>query len=148
MALPTYLHHISIHFPIVMLLGLGAIGLYAIKRETPELITILRWGGWAAMILTSLAAISGILSAPGWLGGDGPKGLSDHRDLAVTTWVITLIAAPSFDYGVRHSERDWRLFAIGAWCVAAFGAIGAGHWGGSQQHPEVVPWERSAQESP
>lgn len=138
----TYLHHVTIHFPIVMLLGMSGVGLYASKHDIEPLQRLVRWGGWLAFGLTTIAMITGILSAPGWLGGDGPKALSDHRDLALTTWFLTAVAAPSYDLGVRAKDRDWRLFGVGAWCVAAFAVIGAGHWGGLQHHPEALPWSQ------
>ena len=144
MSWPTYLHHLTLHMPIALLPGMAALSLYARAHDDATTQRLVRLAGLVTLALTSAAALSGILSAPGWLGGDGPKGLTDHRDLALTTWCVTLCAALAYDYGARRAQRDWRMIGTGAWCVAAFAVLGAGHWGGAQQHPEVVPWERSS----
>lgn len=135
-----FLHHISIHFPIVSVMGLGAIGLFALKNETPELQKVLRWGGWAAFVATTVALVSGIVSAPGMFGGGGSPELTHHRDLGITLWIVVGLAVWSYDYGYRHNVRDLRSFGVMMWCVAVFAVVGTGHFGGSELHPSALPW--------
>ncbi|MBA2664585.1 MAG: hypothetical protein H0U74_20025 [Bradymonadaceae bacterium] len=140
MVWPEYLHHLSVHFPIVLAMVLAAIGLYSLKRDTPELRTLIRWTGWTTLALTTVALVSGIIAAPGWFGGDGSPELTHHRDLAITAWCTIALATYAYDHGHRHDIRDLRTFAITIWLVATFAVIGTGHWGGSTLHPESVPW--------
>ncbi|MFU8805460.1 MAG: hypothetical protein ACNA8W_16730 [Bradymonadaceae bacterium] len=136
-----YIHHITVHFPIVLTMVMAAVGLYATFRaDTPELQRVLRWGGWITLAATTLAAISGILTAPGLLGGGGEADLTHHRDLAITTWAVIILAAWTYDQGVRREHTDWRKFAVAMWCIAVFGIIGTGHWGGFGLHAESIPW--------
>ncbi|MGM0557186.1 MAG: hypothetical protein ACQEVA_12460 [Myxococcota bacterium] len=135
-----FIHHLSLHFPIVLALVLAGIGVWSWRSETPELRTLMRIIGWGAFAFTTVAVISGILAAPGWFGGDGSARLSHHRNLGVTVWFTALIAALGYEYGHRHDMSDWRKFAAGVWCVVAFGVIGTGHWGGSEEHTDSVPW--------
>jgi len=135
-----YIHHITLHAPIVMTVALTALGVMTSKNETPELIAFLRWSGWITLALTSAAAITGILSAPGMLGGGGDEVLRDHRDLGVTAWCIVALAAFGYDQGVRDKDRDWRLFGISMWGVAAITTAAAAHWGGLGEHAEIVPF--------
>ena len=136
----SYLHHITVHFPIVLTFGLAAVGLYSLRRETPELQSVLRWGGLAAFALTTLAIVSGIIAAPGFFGGDGPAALRHHRDLALTTWVVVALGALGYNHGVLRDVRDWRTFAITMWCIAALAVVGTGHWGGAELHTDSIPW--------
>lgn len=135
-----FLHHISIHFPIVLVMVLGGVGLFALKHETSELQTVLRWLGWAAFVATTVALVSGIVSAPGMFGGGGPVELTHHRDLGITLWVVVGLAVWSYEYGYRRDVRDLRSFGVMMWCVAIFAVIGTGHFGGASLHPEAVPW--------
>jgi hypothetical protein len=138
-----YLHHITVHFPIVLSMAMAAVGLYShLRADTPELHTVLRYGGWITLLFTSLAAISGIISAPGLLGGGGEADLSHHRNLGVATWIVVALGAYGYEQGVRRQYRDWRGFAVAMWCIAVFGVIGTGHWGGSGLHGDSVPWHQ------
>jgi uncharacterized membrane protein len=143
---PEYLHHITVHFPIVLTMAMAATGLYSLRRpDSPDLQVVLRWGGWLTLAMTSIAAISGIISAPGLLGGGGEADLTHHRDLAITTWVVIALGAWSYNMGVRgdqpqQTSRDWRTFAVAMWCIAVFGVIGTGHWGGFGLHGDTIPW--------
>ena len=137
---PEYLHHVLLHFPIVMSMALAALGVWTRHDEAPVVRSFLRGAGWITLALTSVAAISGILAAPGWLGGDGTTALRDHRDLGVTAWAVIALAAGAYEIGARQDERDWRMFAVAMWCVASVAVIGAGHWGGSTEHADVVPF--------
>lgn len=137
---PDFLHHLSLHFPIALSLVLAGVGLWTLRTDTHELQVVMRVIGWLALALTTVAVISGILAAPGWFGGEGSERLSHHRNLGLTTWVAALIATLGYEAGYRRDSTDWRRFAVGVWCVVAFGAIGTGHWGGSEEHTDVVPW--------
>jgi len=135
-----WLHHVTLHFPIVMTFALAGLGAWTMREESERTVSFIRWAGWATFALTTVAVVAGILSAPGWLGGDGPKVLSDHRDLGVTAWFVVGLAAWGYDHGVRHSDREFRLFGVAIWAVASFAVIGAGHWGGVGQYPELSPF--------
>lgn len=145
---PDFIHHLSLHFPIVLSLVLLGVGGWSLKHDTPELRAVVRVIGWIAVALTTVAVVSGILAAPGWFGGEGSQRLSHHRYLGLTTWVCALLAALAYERGQRLDERDWRALGVGLWCVVAFGAIGTGHWGGSEEHSEVVPWMDEAPGAP
>lgn len=149
-----YLHHVTVHFPIVATIGLAGIGLLWLSRPTDELALLLRWGGWTTFALTTIAVVSGIVTADGLFGGQGSTALRHHRDLGLTTWCVVGLAAWGFERGLRDDSDDWRRFAAALWCVAALSAVGTGHWGGSTLHDEAVPWieqppaEQSAPETP
>lgn len=140
---PEYIHHVSLHFPIVGSLFLAVVGVWWVKTDDIRLSVLIRWFGWFVFIMTSFAAISGIIAAPGILGGDGPQGLSDHRNMGVTLWCTAAVAAIGFEIGTRTHVAYVRKFAALCWCAAAFGAIGAGHWGGSALHSDKIPWQRT-----
>ena len=136
-----YLHHITVHFPLVLAIVLGAIGLWSWSADrTDQLDPILRWGGWAALLFAVVAVISGIVTAPGWFGGEGSVGLRHHRDMGLTSLCVIGFAVWSFEAYARGGHPDWRQVAVGLWCVAAFSVIGTAHWGGSELHEDVVPW--------
>lgn len=136
-----YLHHVTLHFPIVMSLVLAAVGVWWVRADEPTLAVILRWGGWFTLAVTTITAISGIVAAPGVLGGDGPQGLSDHRNMGVMTWVVIATAAIAFEAGHRTAGRYTCRFAALCWGAAVFASIGAGHWGGSALHSDKIPWQ-------
>ncbi len=137
---PKYIHHITLHFPIVLSLVLAGIGVWSLKEDTPQFRRLIRWLGWACFLLTTTAVITGIIAAPGWFGGDGSHRLANHRNMGVTTWVVMGVATFCYDWGVRHKIDDFRTFAIGAWCVCAFAVIGTAHWGGTVAHKKEIPW--------
>ncbi|TXD37161.1 hypothetical protein FRC98_10535 [Lujinxingia vulgaris] len=135
---PSFLHHLSLHFPIVLSMALAAAATFAIRNdEPPTLIPPLRWGGWFNLAMTALAIISGLI-AGGFSGGSDD--LSHHRLLGITAFSVIALAAFSYDYGTRHNIADWRRFGGLLWWVASFAVIGAGHWGGLAEHRNVVPW--------
>lgn len=136
----VYLHHLTLHFPVVLTMVLAAVGVWSIYDETPQFRKLLRWGGWIAFGLTTVTVLSGLVTAPGWLGGGGSEGLSHHRSLGLMTWTVTGIAAWAYEKGVRLKSTDWRYFAAGAWCAASVSVIGTAHWGAAEEHPEAVPW--------
>lgn len=137
---PEFIHHITLHFPIVLALVIAGVGLWSLKDEAPQLRKFVRWVGWVCFAFTTVVVVSGIIAAPGWLGGDGSPDLSHHRNLGLTTWVVVAIATFGYEYGVREDIADWRKFAVGIWCVASFAVIGTGHWGGTEQHQDKLPW--------
>lgn len=137
---PSFIHHLSLHFPIVLTIALALVGLWSLREDSAALRRLMRVGGWVCFAMTTLAAVSGIVSAPGWFGGAGSQALSHHRSLGVTAWAVIALAAGSYEWGMRKGIADWRNFAVGLWCVATFAVIGAGHWGGSERHPEEIPW--------
>ncbi|RAL22361.1 hypothetical protein DL240_10960 [Lujinxingia litoralis] len=135
---PSFLHHLSLHFPIVLSMGLAAAATYGLRRDDPELLRpLVRWGGWANLAMTSLAVVSGLV-AGGFSGGS--EDLSHHRYLGITAFFVIALAATSYDYGQRHNLVDWRRFGGLLWWVATFAVIGTGHWGGLAEHRAVVPW--------
>ena len=144
----VYIHHTFLHAPIVLSFTWALIGLYTLSRGSKSIVSILRWGGWLTFALTSLTVLSGLVVAPGWLGGGGSEGLTHHRSLGLLSWTAVGIAAWGYDKGVRRDSADWRRFAVGVWCVASLSVVGAGHWGAAERHPEVVPWSDTPYERP
>lgn len=143
--LAPYLHHLTVHFPIVLSFVLSGVGLYALAttdwEDVPEVLDpVLRLGGWLAAAAATAAVVTGIVAAPGWFGGDDTVGLRHHRDLALTAWCIFLLAAYAYEKALGGGHPDWKKFAVGCWCVATFGIVGAAHWGGSELHTDLVPW--------
>lgn len=136
-----YLHHVTLHFPIVLSVVLAVVGVWWLKTDDVRLGVFVRWTGWAAFATATAAALSGIIAAPGILGGDGPQGLSDHRNMGVLTWCVIATAAIAFEVGVRRGESYVKRFAALCWIAAAFSVIGAGHWGGSALHSDKIPWQ-------
>ena len=144
-----FLHHLTLHFPIVLSMVLAGVGLWSLRDESAQFRRLIRLGGWICFALTSVATIAGILAAPGWLGGEGSVGLTHHRNLGITAWVVIAVATFGYEWGVRNNESDWRKFAVGIWCLAVFAVIGAGHWGGTERHSGELPWSSDeAQEVP
>lgn len=135
-----FLHHITLHFPIVLTLVIAGVGVWSLREDTPQFRRFMRWVGWACFAMTTVTVVSGILAAPGWFGGDGTPELSHHRSLGLTAWVVMGLAAVSYEWGVREGSDDWRKFAIGVWCVTAFAVMGTGHWGGTELHDDKLPW--------
>jgi hypothetical protein len=141
MVWPEYIHHVTLHFPIVGTLFLAAVGVWWVRTDDARLGQLLRFAGWFVFAATSAAAVSGMIAAPGLLGGDGPQTLSDHRNMGVTVWCTVAIAAIAFELGLRKQIAYVQRFAALCWCAAAFGVIGAGHWGGSALHSDKIPWQ-------
>ncbi len=49
------------------------------------------------------------------------------------------LAAYCYDRGDASDSRDMRIYGVAMWWVGALAAVGAGHWGGLAEHPDVVP---------
>ena len=145
---PEFLHHILLHFPIVLTFVLAVIGVWTIvEGETERLRQLLRVMGWGAFGATTLVVVTGMWAAPGWLGGGGSTGLSYHRSLGWMTWCVMALATWMFERGERESRAELRRLGIGLWCVTALSVLGTGHWGGSEEHPDAVPWLEESAES-
>lgn len=138
-----YLHHITVHVPLVGSAVLAGIGTYWVKSGADELGQVVRWLGWAVLAATTVAVVTGILSAPGGFGGDGPKVVSDHRNLGLTTFWAMATAVVAFEWGLRSGSVRAKKFGALVWWAVLLGAIGTGHWGGSSLHSDVVPWDGS-----
>lgn len=136
-----FLHHITLHFPIVLTLVVAGVGLWSLRDEIPQFQLFIRGVGWMCFAMTTVTVISGIIAAPGWFGGEGTAELSHHRNLGLTAWIVMGVAAFSYEKGIREAHTDWRKFGVGVWCVAAFAVVGAGHWGGTELHKDKLPWE-------
>jgi hypothetical protein len=139
--LSTYLHHITLHFPIVGTMMLGALGAWTLREESQALRSFLRWAGWALFGLTSVATGAGLWAM--WTGAHATLDmveLGHHRNMGLMVWSITALAAGGYERGIRADDEDWRRFGVAMWCVAGVAVIGAGHWGGAGMHPDVVPW--------
>lgn len=137
---PEYIHHVTLHFPIAGAFFLAAIGVWWVRTGDEKLGQLLRFGGWAIFAATTIVVTSGVIAAPGILGGDGPEALAAHRNMGITVWCVSAIAAIGFEVGLRTAQPYVQRFAALCWCAAAFGVIGAGHWGGSALHSDEVPW--------
>ncbi len=135
-----FLHHITLHFPIVLAMVVAGVGLWSLREDISQFQLFIRWVGWTCFALTTVTVISGILAAPGWFGGDGTYELTHHRNLGLTTWVVMGVATFSYEKGFREQHPDWRKFAVGVWCVTVFAVIGTGHWGGTELHQDKLPW--------
>jgi hypothetical protein len=144
----AFLHHLTLHFPIVLTLIWAVVGVWSLLGdETPTHRTLIRWGGWITLALVTITVVSGLFAAPGWFGGEASEGLRDHRNLGLTTWCVILIATIGYHIGDTKEARPFRVFGIGIWLVAVFSVVGTGHWGGSELHPEPVPWLESDEEA-
>jgi hypothetical protein len=139
--LSTYLHHITLHFPIVGTMLLGALGVWTLREEGQALQSFLRWAGWALCAITTVAAGAGLLAMyQGAHAALDAAQLGHHRNLGLLVWSVVVAAAWGYDQGVRSGDEDWRRFGVAMWCVAGVAVIGAGHWGGAGMHRDVVPF--------
>ena len=137
MQIAHWLHHLSLHFPIVGTWALMALGLVTWREESPGVIAFIRWSGWVIFTLTSVAAIAGIVAA--YSSGEAAE-LRDHRHLGITAWCVIAVAAWGYDIGCRREDAAWRRFGVTIWGVAAIAALGAGHWGGLNEHADIIPF--------
>ncbi len=133
---PEFIHHLTLHFAIVLPMVMAAIGTYAVRANQKALIPLLRWGGWITLVLTAITVIAGV--AAGGLSG-GEEVLKHHRYLGILTAAVVVLAAISFEQGVRRKIEDLRTFSVAMWWTASFSVIGAGHWGTLGEHADVIP---------
>ena len=134
---PDFLHHLSLHFTIVVPMALAVVGAISLRHPSPGWTGLLRWGGHIALLMATITVATGLL-AGGFSGGE--EALQHHRYLGVLTFLVIALAALSFEGGLRRQSTDLQQFAIGLWWVASFSVIGAGHWGGVSVHPDVIPF--------
>lgn len=149
----SWLHHVSIHVPLVMTAALAVLGIWINLRTTngqpinndteanAVLWKILRWGGWATVIITLIAVVSGILTADEFWTEDGPYVLIHHRNLGLTGFACVFTAVSATEWGMRRGLDRVRRFGALCWLAASFAMIGAGHWGGSGVHSDRIPWQ-------
>lgn len=135
-----WIHHVSLHVPLVLPAVLTIFGAVTWREETPRQLQLMRWLGWLGLLATTVAVMAGIASAPGFLGGEGSAVLRDHRDLGITSWFVMLLAALGYDRGVRRDDVVFRRLGICWWGVAALAVIGTGHWGGLHEHAKHIPF--------
>ena len=134
---PEYLHHLTLHFAIVLPMILAAGGLYARRTSGAELFPILRWMGHFTLAITAIAVATGLV-AGGFSGGE--DSLQHHRYLGILAFIAVAIAALSYDHGTRQDIADLRGYGVAIWWVAAFAVIGASHWGTIAEHSDIIPF--------
>ena len=137
LTVPEFIHHITLHFAIVLPMVLAVTGLYALRTDTDALIPLLRWGGHFTLAIAFVTAATGIL-AGGLTGGE--EHLQHHRYLGILTTITIAIAALAFEIGIRRDEHRIRAFGLSIWWVASFATVGASHWGILAEHADVVPF--------
>ena len=130
MSLIQYAHHVTLHVPLVMSLALGALGVVTWRAEHGPTCRFIRWAGWATLAVCLGTIVTGFLSAPDPLNQAQEAALGHHRNLAIMTGCIVLLAAAAYEAGVRHDAQDVRRLGVGLWAVAGLSALGTGHWGG------------------
>lgn len=139
-----YVHHITTHFPIVMSMVLGGVGLWFARTGSEDLRTFLRWGGWITTVIATTAALTGLASAPDSLPEAAMAELDHHRNLGILCWLVIVLATLSMERGIRREHRGQQTLGALLWMVAVVAAIGTGHWGGSMMHSDRVPWQGTA----
>lgn len=135
-----YLHHITVHFPIVMSFVLAGVGTWSLHDPAPQLTGFMRVGGGATLLITSVAVISGLLITPDTLTEVLVYDLGHHRNLGLSAMAAMVSAVGAYEYGVRRDEAGARGFGALAWWAVALAVLGAAHWGGSTLHADRVPW--------
>lgn len=134
---PEFIHHIALHFVIVLPMVWAVFGLYAIRTNTRELAPLLCWGGHVTLAVAIVTTGTGL--AAGGLSG-GEEHLRHHRYLGILATITIAIAALGYDQGVRRDIRRLRAFGISMWWVASLATVGASHWGVLAEHADVVPF--------
>lgn len=134
---PDFLHHISLHFAIVLPMVMAAVGAYILAQKTESLDSLFRIGAWTTLIATTVAVATGLASAG--LSG-GPDHLEHHRYLGILTFSVVALATLAFEIGHRHQIDDLRKFGLAAWWIASLSVVGTGHFGGLAEHLDLVPF--------
>lgn len=134
---PEFLHHITLHFPIVLSLGLALIATFTPVADHPPLMEILRLGGLLTLGFALVAAGSGIAAA-GLSGGEHL--LVHHRYLGILATLTIALAALSVHVGHRQQNEDLTGFGRLTWWAAAFATTGTAHWGAWAEHPDAIPF--------
>ena len=136
-----YLHHITVHFPIVMSLALAAVGIWYLRAGHAPLLVAVRFAGAATLVITSVSVVAGFLSAEPYWTTDGPDVLIHHRNLGLLVWVVMATGVGAMEWGLKNDDDRVTRFGVVVWIAVAFAAIGAGHWGGSGVHSDIIPWQ-------
>lgn len=134
---PEFLHHITLHFPIVLTLVLAATATFAPHEDNQDVLQLLRYGGLFTLGVTVITAASGLVAA-GFSGGDST--LEHHRYLGILATLTIALAALSVEIGCRTENKDLRSFGLLTWWAAALATVGAAHWGSWAEHPEIIPF--------
>jgi hypothetical protein len=137
----AWLHHVTIHVPIVGTLGLGLVGIWLNREPHDVLWKLMRWAGWATAGVSLVAVVSGMVTADEFWTADGPYVLIHHRNLGLTGMACALVAAGAVEWGMRTGSDRIRRFGALCWLAAALAMVGAGHWGGSGVHSDRIPWQ-------
>lgn len=137
----AWLHHTSIHVPLVMSTVLGILGIWVNRRDDQTVWVILRIAGWATTATTLVAVVSGLATATEFWTEVGPDVLIHHRNLGILGFVSMLTAVGSIEYGLRTNSQRVRRFGALCWIAVALSMVGAGHWGGSGVHSDRIPWD-------
>ncbi|GEM_PF-1867288 len=143
---PEYLHHLFLQIPISGAIGLSILGVAYVRQPAQNLEKLLRYMGWGLFFCIIAASVSGILSAPGALGGAGPEELSHHRNMGLMVFFFAASSAIAFEVGIRDqtsASQYIKKTAALMWIAVALSAVGAGHWGGSVVHSDQIPWDKS-----
>lgn len=139
----SYLHNITIHFPIVMSMVLAAVGVWYVRSEADTLRDFIRFGGAITLGITLVAAVSGLLTAQMYWTEEGPEVLIHHRNLGLLLTSVMIAAVGCFEYGVRKSESALKKLGALLWIACVLAAVGVGHWGGSGVHSDTIPWQKT-----
>ena len=134
---PEFLHHITLHFPIVLSLALALTGHFARSRKSDDLLTLIHYSGLFTLAITALTVLSGFAAA-GLSGGDPT--LVHHRYLGALAGITIAIASLSVHFGIRRDLPDLTSFGLLTWWAAALATTGAAHWGSWAEHPELIPF--------
>jgi uncharacterized membrane protein len=114
------LHPIAVHFPIVFLLSLAALDLFAVARKIP-----IDGRGGVANLSAGLAVLAGLGATAAYAFGDAAldialaKGVAEAQ-LETHAMLGTITAALLALWGLARAFAWWRDLPIGgarAWCV-------------------------------
>ena len=136
----AWLHHLTLHFPIALSFALAAFGVFTLRRDEPVLWEVLLWASRFAFLMTTLAAISGLVAAQDYWTEDGPYVLIHHRNLGILAWASSAAAFGGLEWGRIDKEKRAMQFGALCWIAVAAAMIGAGHWGGYGIHHDIIPW--------
>ncbi len=132
-----FLHHLTMHFAIVLPLVFAALATWALRQTRPPVI-------WRALRLGSLLALTSVIAASATgIGAAGLSGgetaLEHHRYLGILALCIALIAAASLEAGHRQPNQRLMRFGYYCWWIAAAASMATAHWGGLYTHPDLIP---------
>lgn len=132
-----FVHHLTLHFTIVLPMVLAMAGLYSLRSDDEVLVPLIQWTGLFTLAVATITVATGLV-AGGFSGGE--EALQHHRYLGIMTFCVIAIAAIAYDQGVRRDITDLRAYGVTIWWVASVSVIGTGHYGGLGGHLDVVPF--------